>query len=154
MTQELSQTSGDGPKTPISPMGKSGTLKAGDKEKKIGHRRIGEGGEVTYKKVPNVEIVFSCVLLPACVTYVLMIFLKHHSYFLHVRFFNRFKHRKSWDLYSWESVMRWEVWHRNPSEIYSCKISWRWRPSSSRLKGRRSLPLTIIPSSAIKPMLL
>ena len=51
MTQDPSLMSADGPKTPISPMGKSGTMKAGDKEKKIGHRRIGEGGEVTYKKV-------------------------------------------------------------------------------------------------------
>jgi len=62
MTQELSQTSGDGPKTPISPMGKSGTLKAGDKEKKIGHRRIGEGGEVTYKKIQTSQIMGSIQL--------------------------------------------------------------------------------------------
>lgn len=37
-------------------MGRSGTLKAGDKEKKIGHRRIGEGGEVTYKKVVSIYL--------------------------------------------------------------------------------------------------
>jgi len=54
MTQDSSITSGDGPKTPISPMGRVGTMKAGDKEKKIGHRRIGEGGEVTYKKVSTI----------------------------------------------------------------------------------------------------
>lgn len=40
----------DGPKTPVSPRARSATLKASDREKKIGHRRVGEGG-VTYKKV-------------------------------------------------------------------------------------------------------
>ena len=50
MTQDPSLTS-DGPRTPISPFAKVGLSKAVDKEKKIGHRRIGEGGEVTYKKV-------------------------------------------------------------------------------------------------------
>jgi len=62
MTQDPSLMSADGPKTPISPMGKSGTMKAGDKEKKIGHRRIGEGGEVTYKKIQTSQIMGSIQL--------------------------------------------------------------------------------------------
>lgn len=50
MTQDPGLLAGDGPKTPLSPRTRSGTLKA-DRGKKIGHRRVGEGGEVTYKKV-------------------------------------------------------------------------------------------------------
>ena len=51
MVQDPSLTGvSDGPKTPVSPRARSATLKAGDREKKIGHRRVGEGG-VTYKKV-------------------------------------------------------------------------------------------------------
>ncbi len=50
MAQDPSLAAGDGPKTPLSPRTRSGTLKT-DREKKIGHRRVGEGGEVTYKKV-------------------------------------------------------------------------------------------------------
>ena len=49
MAQDPSLLPGDGPKTPLSPRTRSGTLKA-DRGKKIGHRRVGEGGEVTYKK--------------------------------------------------------------------------------------------------------
>lgn len=41
-----------GPKTAASvPRSKS------EKEKKIGHRRVGVGGEITYKKVVNQEII-------------------------------------------------------------------------------------------------
>jgi len=50
MAQDPSLVTGDGPKTPLSPRTRSGTLKV-DRGKKIGHRRVGEGGEVTYKKV-------------------------------------------------------------------------------------------------------
>lgn len=51
MAQDPSLATGDGPKTPLSPRARSaGTLKT-DREKKLGHRRVGEGGEVTYKKV-------------------------------------------------------------------------------------------------------
>lgn len=42
--------SADGPKTPLSPRTRSGMSRI-DREKKIGHRRVGEAGEVTYKKV-------------------------------------------------------------------------------------------------------
>lgn len=52
MAQDPSLATGDGPKTPLSPRARSGTLKT-DREKKIGHRRVGEGGEVTYKKVSD-----------------------------------------------------------------------------------------------------
>lgn len=63
MAQDPTLTTGDGPKTPLSPRARSsGTLKT-DREKKLGHRRVGEGGEVTYKKVKHIvsvlhEIVF------------------------------------------------------------------------------------------------
>ena len=52
MAQDPSLPVGDGPKTPLSPRTSrsAGNLKT-DREKKIGHRRVGEGGEVTYKKV-------------------------------------------------------------------------------------------------------
>jgi len=59
MAQDPSLAAGDGPKTPLSPRARSaGTLKT-DREKKLGHRRVGEGGEVTYKKVSEL----------ICVTY-------------------------------------------------------------------------------------
>lgn len=54
MVQDPSLTGvSEGPKTPVSPRARSATLKATDREKKIGHRRVGEGG-VTYKKVSNI----------------------------------------------------------------------------------------------------
>lgn len=47
----LAGASGGGPKTPdISHRERSPPRKATDPEKKIGHRRVGEGG-VTFKKV-------------------------------------------------------------------------------------------------------
>lgn len=51
MNQDSTILGSDGPKTPVSPRARSGALKPADREKKIGHRRVGEGGEVTYKKV-------------------------------------------------------------------------------------------------------
>ena len=50
MTQDPNLIIGEEPKTPLSPRTRSGTSKV-DREKKIGHRRVGEAGEVTYKKV-------------------------------------------------------------------------------------------------------
>lgn len=50
MIQDQPVPSSEGPKTPVSPRTKSAALK-GERERKLGHRRVGEGGEVTYKKV-------------------------------------------------------------------------------------------------------
>jgi len=61
MTQDPNLVSGDGPKTPISPRTRSGTSKV-DREKKIGHRRVGEAGEVTYKKIHTSQIMGSIQL--------------------------------------------------------------------------------------------
>lgn len=61
MAQDPTLAAGDGPKTPLSPRTRSGTLKT-DREKKIGHRRVGEGGEVTYKKVSNLNFLTSQLL--------------------------------------------------------------------------------------------
>lgn len=33
-----------------------------DKERKIGHRRVGEGGEITYKKIQTTQIMGSIQL--------------------------------------------------------------------------------------------
>lgn len=43
---------GSGPKTPTS------ISKIAEKERKIGHRRVGVGGEITYKKV-NVSVMWT-----------------------------------------------------------------------------------------------
>lgn len=41
----------------------AGTLRyKTDKEKKIGHRRVGEGGEITYKKIQSSQIMGSIQL--------------------------------------------------------------------------------------------
>ncbi|XP_046648869.1 phosphatidylinositol 4-phosphate 5-kinase type-1 alpha-like isoform X10 [Daphnia pulicaria] len=62
MAQDPSLAAGDGPKTPLSPRARSaGTLKT-DREKKLGHRRVGEGGEVTYKKIHTSQIMGSIQL--------------------------------------------------------------------------------------------
>uniref|UniRef100_A0A0P6E4X9 Phosphatidylinositol 4-phosphate 5-kinase type-1 beta n=1 Tax=Daphnia magna TaxID=35525 RepID=A0A0P6E4X9_9CRUS len=62
MAQDPSLATGDGPKTPLSPRARSaGTLKT-DREKKLGHRRVGEGGEVTYKKIHTSQIMGSIQL--------------------------------------------------------------------------------------------
>lgn len=34
----------------------------GDKERKIGHRRVGVGGEITYKKIQTTQIMGSIQL--------------------------------------------------------------------------------------------
>lgn len=65
------QTSTDPQKTPISPGPPSSELKKGtklslvlsaDKERKIGHRRVDEGGQVTYKKIQTTQIMGSIQL--------------------------------------------------------------------------------------------
>ncbi|XP_057373693.1 phosphatidylinositol 4-phosphate 5-kinase type-1 alpha-like isoform X7 [Daphnia carinata] len=62
MAQDPSLATGEGPKTPLSPRARSaGTLKT-DREKKLGHRRVGEGGEVTYKKIHTSQIMGSIQL--------------------------------------------------------------------------------------------
>ena len=39
-----------------------GVIKAGDKEKKIGHRRVNEEGEVSYKKIQTNQLMASIQL--------------------------------------------------------------------------------------------
>lgn len=55
-----SQTSG--PKTPQTPGPSSGDRKKLDKERKIGHRRVDEEGQVTYKKIQTTQIMGSIQL--------------------------------------------------------------------------------------------
>lgn len=55
MAQDPSLVPGDGPKTPMSPRARSAATLKTDREKKLGHRRVGEGGEVTYKKVRTLK---------------------------------------------------------------------------------------------------
>jgi len=60
--------SGSGPKTPTpGPSTASGTVitvarSKSEREKKIGHRRVTEGGDVTYKKIETSQIMGSIQL--------------------------------------------------------------------------------------------
>ena len=107
MAQDPTLVGGEGPKTPISPRARSGTLKAVDREKKLGHRRVGEGGEVTYKKVKKNAI--------SCGTFL------HHCYLFFTNY--RFIPLKLWALSNWVSVMQWVVWLPNQNEIFLCRTS-------------------------------
>lgn len=49
-------------KTPISTMTKSKAEREKDRERKIGHRRVGVGGEITYKKIQTTQIMGSIQL--------------------------------------------------------------------------------------------
>lgn len=42
--------------------GNKSSLRMGDKERKIGHRRVGVGGEITYKKIQTSQIMGSIQL--------------------------------------------------------------------------------------------
>ncbi|XP_054162491.1 phosphatidylinositol 4-phosphate 5-kinase type-1 alpha-like isoform X7 [Oppia nitens] len=58
---DASQTSG-GPKTPQTPGPSSADRKKLERERKIGHRRVDEGGQVTYKKIQTTQIMGSIQL--------------------------------------------------------------------------------------------
>ncbi|XP_032788512.2 phosphatidylinositol 4-phosphate 5-kinase type-1 alpha isoform X2 [Daphnia magna] len=58
-TRDSNQSSEDG--KPTSSRTTSGSLKA-DWERKLGHRRVGQHGEVTYKKIHTSEIMYSIQL--------------------------------------------------------------------------------------------
>ncbi|XP_044740174.1 phosphatidylinositol 4-phosphate 5-kinase type-1 alpha isoform X2 [Chrysoperla carnea] len=47
---------------PTSMAGNKSSLRMGDKERKIGHRRVGVGGEITYKKIQTSQIMGSIQL--------------------------------------------------------------------------------------------
>ena len=79
MAQDPSLVTGDGPKTPLSPRTRSGTLKV-DRGKKIGHRRVGEGGEVTYKKVCIHFLLKKCNICLLKVLFFYLIFTSVDSY--------------------------------------------------------------------------
>ena len=51
-----------GPKTPQTPGPSSADKKKADKERKIGHRRVDEEGQVTYKKIQTTQIMGSIQL--------------------------------------------------------------------------------------------
>jgi 1-phosphatidylinositol-4-phosphate 5-kinase len=54
--------SGTGPKTPQTPGPSSADRRKLDKERKIGHRRVDEEGQVTYKKIQTTQIMGSIQL--------------------------------------------------------------------------------------------
>ena len=89
-----------------------------ERERKIGHRRVGVGGEITYKKVCSLGLIVKRILF--CDTHDSMSYLRYNKC---VDLISRSKQLKLWVPSNLVFSMQWGDWHQNQKEIFLCKIS-------------------------------
>ncbi len=97
-----------------------------DKEKKIGHRRVGEDGEITYKKIQTSTIMGS-----------IQLGIQHT---VRINWPSNIDLLTPWltcwtkDINTFLFPNRWEVWPQNPSEICWWWIFGKWKRYPFRRK--------------------